>query len=113
MKRLSSSLAAQQALATAAALTLALSAAAASAQETQWGSGKNLYDKVCGYCHDPQVGVGTPIQGRALPAQYIKFIVRNGFNAMPAFPASYIDDESLDQVTEYLASLPPAPPSQP
>jgi mono/diheme cytochrome c family protein len=113
MKRPSSRVAAKRALAIGAALTLASMASAVPAQESQWGSGKALYDKVCGYCHDPEVGVGTPIQGRALPVEYIRFIVRNGFNAMPAFPASYIDDESLAQVTEYIASLPPAPPSQP
>lgn len=90
-------------------LALALLTWPAQAQEeSQWGSGKNLYDKVCGQCHAPEVGVGTAIGGRGLPEAYVKFIVRNGFNAMPAFPASYIDDESIAQVTEYLATLPPA-----
>lgn len=74
--------------------------------ESQWGSGKNLYDKVCGYCHDPEVGVGTLIAGRDLPELYVRAIVRSGLNAMPAFPASYIDDESIAQVTEYLSTLP-------
>ncbi|MFA5630686.1 MAG: cytochrome c [Porticoccaceae bacterium] len=93
----------------AALLPFALLALPAQAQESgQWGSGKNLYEKVCGQCHDPQVGVGTAIAGRGLPEAYVKFIVRNGFNAMPAFPASFIDDESIAQVTEYLASLPAA-----
>jgi mono/diheme cytochrome c family protein len=76
---------------------------------SQWGSGKNLYDKVCAHCHAPEVGVGTAIQGRGLPEPYIKYIVRHGFNAMPAFPASYIDDQSIALVTEYIASLPAAP----
>ena len=92
---------------------LPLSLAAAQAQDdSQWGSGKNLYDKVCGHCHAPEVGVGTVIAGRGLPAEYIKFVVRNGLNAMPAFPASYIDDESIVQVAEYLSNL-PAPAVQP
>lgn len=73
---------------------------------SNWGSGKNLYESVCRHCHDPAVGVGTIIQGRNLAPAYIQFIVRNGFNAMPSFPASYIDDESIAQVAEYLASLP-------
>lgn len=75
--------------------------------ESQWGSGENLYNKVCGYCHNPEIGVGPVLQGRGLPEAYIKFIVRNGFNAMPAFPASYIDDESIALVVEYLSTLPP------
>jgi len=113
MKVPSISVAVKRALSMGVILPLALLAAAVPAQESQWGSGEDLYNKVCGYCHKPEVGVGTVIQGRALPAEYIKFIVRNGFNAMPAFPASYIDDESLAQVAEYIASLPPVPPSQP
>lgn len=80
--------------------------------DSQWGSGKNLYDKLCGLCHAPQVGVGPVITGRGLPEAYIKLVVRNGLNAMPAFPASYIDDESIAQVTEYLSTL-PTPATQP
>lgn len=94
-------------------LPFTLLAASTHAQDgSQWGSGKNLYDKICGHCHDPEVGVGPVIGGRGLPEAYIKFIVRNGFNAMPAFPASYIDDESIARVTEYLSTL-PAPAIQP
>lgn len=88
-------------------LPLALLAASSHAEEdSQWGSGKNLYEKVCGQCHAPEVNVGPEIAGRGLPEPYIKAIVRNGFRAMPAFPASFIDDESLTLVTEYLATLP-------
>src|SRR5690606_13833235 len=94
-------------------LPLILMTASAQAQDnSQWGSGKNLYKKVCGHCHAPEVGVGPVIEGRGLPEAYVKFIVRNGFNAMPAFPASYVDDKSVAQVTEYLSTL-PAPAAQP
>lgn len=94
-------------------LTLAFIAMPSQAQEaSQWGSGKNLYDKVCGHCHDPAVGVGPEIGGRDLPEPYIRAVVRHGFRAMPAFPASYVDDESLALVTQYLASLPKPTPSR-
>ena len=90
----------------------ALLASAAQAQEeSQWESGEHLYDNVCGHCHKPEVGVGPVLEGRGLPEVYIKAIVRNGFNAMPAFPASYIDDESIAKVAEYLSTL-PAPAAQ-
>lgn len=96
-----------------AAISLSLSPliTAAKAQDqaqdaSRWDSGQDLYDKVCGHCHKPAVGVGTLLTGRDLPAEYIKFIVRNGFNGMPAFPASFIDDESLAKLAEYLASQP-------
>ena len=104
---------AKRMLMTAVALPLPLLGTTTQAQqESQWGSGKNLYDKVCGQCHKPEVGVGTALAGRELPAEYLKFIVRNGINGMPAFPASFIDDESIAQVAKYLATL-PAPPPKP
>lgn len=88
---------------------LALLATSAQGQESsQWDSGQHLYENVCGHCHAPEVNVGPALGGRGLPEAYIKAIVRNGFNAMPAFPASYIDDESIAKVTDYLTTLPAA-----
>ena len=75
-----------------------------------WKSGENVYAKVCGHCHENQVG--PQLKGRQLPPQYISAIVRNGFRAMPAFPASFIDDASLQQVGEYLSKT-PAPVAKP
>lgn len=94
-------------------LSLALSVAPAQAQNGgQWGGGKNLYDKVCAHCHSPDVGVGPPLGGRGLPPAYLTTVVRNGLNAMPAFPASFIDDPSLAQLAQYLSTL-PAPAAKP
>ena len=88
-------------------LPLALLCATAQAgDEPQWRSGQYLYENVCGHCHAPAVGVGPSLGGRGLPEAYVKAIVRNGFNAMPAFPASYVDDESIAKVTEYIGTLP-------
>lgn len=107
MKTFPVSSAAKRALATGVILPLALLSAAAQAQEEpQWRDGQHLYDNVCGHCHAPEVNVGPSLGGRSLPEAYIKAIVRNGFNAMPAFPASYVDDESIAKVTEYIAGLP-------
>lgn len=75
-----------------------------------WKGGENVYAKVCGHCHEKQVG--PQITGRQLPPQYITAIVRNGFRAMPAFPASFIDDNSLQQVAEYISKT-PAPAAKP
>lgn len=77
-----------------------------------WQSGKDVYDKVCGYCHAPEAGVGTVLAGRELPEIYLIGILRSGLNAMPAFPASFIDDESIGMVAEYIATL-PAPGAEP
>ena len=58
-----------------------------------WKSGENVYQKICGHCHEAKVG--PVITGRQLPPEYITAVVRNGFRAMPAFPASFIDDKAL------------------
>lgn len=69
--------------------------------EGQWRGGENVYEKVCAHCHE-NGRVGPELKGRQLPAVYISAIVRSGFLAMPAFPASHIDDASLRSVGEYL-----------
>lgn len=102
--------------ASAAALALPLAVLASlsqAAEQPQWRSGEDLYNKVCGYCHKPAVGVGTVLEGRELPVVYLKTIVRHGLNAMPAFPASYVDDASLAELSKYLATLPTPPPRPP
>lgn len=112
MKRPRNSMSFKKDLVTGAALLLAVLVAPAQAeqQQPQWRSGADLYNNVCGHCHKPEVGVGTVLQGRELPVEYLKVIVRHGFNAMPAFPASYVDDAALAELSKYLASLPPLPP---
>ncbi|ARO87812.1 cytochrome C [Nitrosospira lacus] len=66
-----------------------------------WKDGAEVYAKVCGYCHDAQVG--PVIRGRALPAAYIHAVVRNGNRAMPAFRPSEIDNQSLAKLAEYIS----------
>lgn len=95
------------------ALALALPIAPAQGQERSYGSGAEAYQKLCGYCHRPEVGVGTALEGRTLPPEFVRAIARYGLNAMPAFPESHIDDETLDEITAYLATLPAAPPPEP
>jgi mono/diheme cytochrome c family protein len=75
----------------------------------QWRSGEELYNKLCGHCHKPAVGVGTVLEGRVLPLEYLKVIVRNGLLAMPAFPESHVGDADLAAISDYLGSLQPVP----
>ena len=72
----------------------------------QWKSGEHVYQKVCGHCHDTNGDIGPVLAGRGLPPAYITTIVRQGFRAMPAFPASFIDDDALQLVGEYIQQLP-------
>lgn len=89
---------------------LLLAGTAAADGDGVWKGGENVYAKVCGHCHEAQVG--PQLKGRQLPPPYITAIVRNGFRAMPAFPASFIDDNALQQVAEYLSAS-SAPASKP
>jgi len=111
MASLLNSRAVKGSLTTCLALPLFLLAGQAAADgDGVWKSGENVYQKVCGHCHD--TSVGPVITGRQLPPEYISAIVRNGFRAMPAFPASFIDDNALKQVGEYIAKS-PAPATKP
>lgn len=66
-----------------------------------WKDGAEVYAKVCAFCHEAKVG--PAIRGRGLDPNYIRFIVRHGNRAMPAFRAAEIDDESLAKVAEYVS----------
>ncbi|WP_417615409.1 c-type cytochrome [Oceanisphaera sp.] len=88
-------------------LPAALASFSASASgDGQWKGGEHVYQKVCGHCHETNGAIGPVLAGRGLPPAYISTIVRHGFRAMPAFPASFIDDASLQQVGEYIQQLP-------
>lgn len=66
----------------------------------EWKSGKEVYDKVCGYCHE--TGVGPAIKGRGAPPEYYRAIVRHGRRAMPQFRAAEISDEVLTKVLDHI-----------
>ncbi len=70
----------------------------------KWQNGQEIYDKVCGYCHE--VNVGPVLKGRALPVEYIQYVVRHGNRAMPSFRPSEIDDDMLAQVARLISGKP-------
>lgn len=63
-------------------------------------AGENIYTQICGRCHD--VAIGPVIKGRQLPPEYINYVVRHGFRAMPAFPEPYISNEDLQYLGKYI-----------
>ena len=65
-----------------------------------------VYNKVCGYCHE--ANVGPVITGRNLMPEYISAIVRNGNRAMPAFRESEINDAALAGVAKLVSTSPAA-----
>ena len=74
----------------------------AGAAQAEWRDGGEVYDKVCGYCHE--ANVGPVLKGRALPEEYVRRVVRLGNRAMPAFRQSEIDDEALAEVARLVST---------
>lgn len=90
-----------------AAVAVLVAAGHASADSTgKWQSSQEVYNKVCGYCHE--ANVGPVITGRNLMPEYISAIVRNGNRAMPAFRESEINDAALAGVVKLVSTSPAA-----
>ena len=81
-------------------------------------AGRNLFEYWCLPCHGAGPGyAGTMALAQRLgeeqsvildrdnlPAEYIKFVVRNGLQMMPPLMPTEITDEGLELLAEYLAS---------
>ncbi|MDY0273387.1 MAG: cytochrome c [Advenella sp.] len=86
-----------------------LSAQVLAAEEPIRHSGEFMYQKTCFHCHEANAkepNVGPDLKGRNLPPIFTKLRVRQGWLAMPAFPASFIDDKTLDEIAEYVQNAP-------
>ncbi|WP_374530707.1 cytochrome c [Novosphingobium sp.] len=70
-------------------------------------SPQKVYASTCGYCHG--TNVGPIILGRKLPADYIKQMVREGRNAMPAFRPTEVSPEELDALSKWIETAPANP----
>ena len=72
------------------------------------GDGAAVYSQACAVCHgargEGKGGLGNPLGGRALPPAYIKEVVKQGKNKMPALP--HIRGEALENVARYVNRLP-------
>lgn len=74
----------------------------ASGHERTWKDGAAVYNGICVYCHEQR------LQGVGLDPLIIRFTVRHGKRAMPAFRATEVDDAALEQLVEYLSKKEPA-----
>lgn len=68
----------------------------------KWQSSQEVYNKVCAYCHE--ANVGPVLTGRNLMPDYIKAVVRNGNRAMPAFRESEINEAALAGVIKLVST---------
>lgn len=68
--------------------------------------GQEVFMAHCQQCHPTgAAGLGPAINNKPLPGFLIKFQVRHGLGAMPAFPERQIDDAELDDLVAYLKAL--------
>lgn len=67
-----------------------------------WKDGAAVYAGICVYCHEQKLR-----EAGVDPAK-IRFTVRHGKRAMPAFRSTEIDDAALEQLVEYLSKKEPA-----
>ncbi|MCC4115975.1 cytochrome c [Aromatoleum toluclasticum] len=77
---------------------------AAGGVQAAWRDGGEVYEKVCRYCHE--ANVGPVLKGRNLPPEYIQRVVRMGNRAMPAFRPTEIDDATLADVARRVSTGP-------
>lgn len=71
--------------------------------------GAAAWNKVCSRCHtvageSNPLSVGPDLSVNEYDADTVKFFVRNGHLAMPAFPGSALDDATLDELAAYIAT---------
>lgn len=68
--------------------------------------GQQVFMQHCNQCHPGGAGgLAPPLNDKPLPEGLIKFQVRNGLGAMPAFDEGRISDAELDDLAMYLKEL--------
>lgn len=77
---------------------------AADSEEVQ--QGKVLFNEYCNSCHpNGTAGLGPALNDKPLPGFAIRFQIRNGIGAMPAFSEEVISDEDSKKIAAYLKAL--------
>lgn len=68
--------------------------------------GRTVFMEYCSPCHPRgEAGVGPALNNKPLPGFVIKFQIRHGVGAMPAFSENEIADTDLDMIVAYLKTL--------
>lgn len=74
--------------------------------DPQVASGERLFMRHCHECHPGgSTGLAPALNDRPAPGWLIRFQVRHGLGAMPAFDEARISDDELDDVIAYLLRL--------
>ena len=76
------------------------------ARDSTIAQGERVFKKQCDYCHPGGGGgMGPPLNNKPAPAFAIRFQVRHGLGAMPAFDSTLISEGELRAVADYLKAL--------
>jgi mono/diheme cytochrome c family protein len=68
--------------------------------------GEQVFMRHCHQCHPKgEAGLGPALNDKPMPGFLIRFQVRNGLGAMPAFSRDEIGRDELDDLVAYLAAL--------
>lgn len=68
--------------------------------------GKVLFATYCHSCHPGgSSGLGPALNNKPLPGFMIRFQIRNGVGAMPAFKEEVISDEESKKIVAYMKAL--------
>lgn len=68
--------------------------------------GQRVFMAVCHQCHPGgETGLGAPLNDKPFPEFYIRYQVRHGLGAMPAFSKEKLSDDDLDHIIVYLKKL--------
>jgi mono/diheme cytochrome c family protein len=68
--------------------------------------GAQVFASSCNGCHPSGAGgIGPSINNKPLPTWLMRFQVRHGLGAMPAFDSEEISDAQLDALLTYLVGL--------
>jgi mono/diheme cytochrome c family protein len=70
------------------------------------GNGQQIFMRECHQCHPGgEAGLGPKLNSKLLPGFMIRFQVRHGIGAMPAFSQNEINPKDMDDLLEFLKAL--------
>jgi mono/diheme cytochrome c family protein len=76
------------------------------ALDEQLTAGRLLYDRHCYKCHGQGDGGMSPaLNNKPLPRFAIKYQIRHGIGAMPAFSYAELSEEDAQRIADYLVAL--------
>lgn len=68
--------------------------------------GEQVFKKQCDYCHPGGgAGLGPALNNKPAPAFAIRFQIRHGLGAMPAFDSTTIPSSDVRAIADYLLAL--------